>query len=142
MTFILNLIVGAALSYQESALVRCIVNLAISTCLVLFGWYLHHNAVESAYKRGWEAAYAKVAQDEQTQSAKLSDVLQTIFDNHTQTIVKSLHEDKEQRDEIAKLLQTGVYVNGHCHEHDAISLLNDQIRKRNNTLQVPATPTN
>ena len=86
--------------------------------------------MESAYKRGYEAAYAEVWANNKTQSDALAATLAGVFDKHTQTIIESLQKDKVQREKIEQLLKTGVYVNGNCHEPDALRLLNDKIRER------------
>lgn len=88
------------------------------------------NRMESEYKRGYEAAYAEVQANNKTQSDALAATLAGVFDKHTQTIIESLQKDKVQREKIEQLLKTGVYVNGNCHEPDALRLLNDKIRER------------
>ena len=88
------------------------------------------NRIESAYRHGYEAAYAEVRENNKTQSDALAATLAGVFDKHTQTIIESLQKDTVQREKIEQLLKMGVYVNGNCHEPDALRLLNDKIRER------------
>lgn len=88
------------------------------------------NRMESEYKRGYDAAYAEVRENNKTQSDALAAALTDVFDKHTQIIIDSLQKDKVQRERIEQLLKTGVYINGDCHEPDGIRLLNDKIRQR------------
>lgn len=124
-----NLIIGLVMAFNESKMFRFICCLIILALILVTGAHQYNKAIENAYNRGWNAAYAKVAEDEQTQSMKLQDTLQTIFDKHTQTVQQSLQKDKEQRDEIAKILQNSVY-HGDCHSIDGIGLLNKHIENR------------
>ena len=127
--------------FKRHAWIRAVVYIAVAA---LFVWYLndkYNTAIHNAYDSGYNAAYAKVVQDGESQYTRITGSLTAIFDKHTQVIMDSLQKDKEQRNEIEKLLQTGVYVNGDCHNVTGIGLLNEQIRKRNNALQPPATVT-
>lgn len=102
----------------------------IALGLVIGIWQWDNNRLESAYKRGYDTAYAEVREANKKQSDALADTLAAIFDKHTQTIVESLQKDTVQREKIEQLLKNGVYVNGNCHEYDGIRLLNDKIRER------------
>lgn len=126
---ITNFIGGILIAFNESKMFRFICCLIILALILVTGVYQYNKAVENAYNRGWNAAYAKVAEDEQTQSMKLQNTLQTIFDKHTQTVQQSLQKDKEQRDEIEKILQNSVYL-GDCYSMDGIRLLNKRIENR------------
>ena len=86
--------------------------------------------VESSYMKGKTDAMAKVLSDTQKLSQTLSAQLSVEFDKHNEYIMQSINEERMQRNEVAKLLTTGVYVNGNCHELTGIGLLNDKIRSR------------
>lgn len=120
------------IAFLKSTVGQFLLLLAIVFILLIADSYSDARLAESAYKNGYADAMTKVAQNNQAQSEHLTGSLETIFNKHTQTILDSLRQDKEQRDEISKLLQTGVYINGNCHESNGISLLNEQITSRYN----------
>ena len=86
--------------------------------------------VEASYTKGKADAMAKVLSDTQKLSEQVSAQLSVEFDKHNEYIMQSISEERIQRNEVAKLLTTGVYVNGNCHELTGIGLLNDKIRSR------------
>lgn len=86
--------------------------------------------VEASYTKGKADAMAKVLSDTQKLSQTLSADLNEEFARHSEYVMNEIKEERVQRNEIAKLLQTGVYVNGNCHELTGIGLLNDKIRSR------------
>ena len=92
--------------------------------------YRVERLVEASYAKGKADAIAKVLSDTKRLSEQVSANLSVEFDRHNESIMKSINEERKQRNEIAKLLTTGVYVNGNCHELSGISLLNDKIRSR------------
>lgn len=92
--------------------------------------YRVERLVEASYAKGTADAYAKVLSDTKKLSERVSADLSVEFDRHNEFIMKSINEERIQRNEVAKLLTTGVYVNGNCHELSGISLLNDKIRSR------------
>lgn len=104
----------------------------LATILVLFAIERYRVAglVNAAYARGKTDAYTKVLSDTKKLSESLSESLGAEFDKHNAYIMQSINEERIQRNEVAKLLSTGVYVNGNCHEYAGISLLNDKIRSR------------
>ena len=126
------------IAFLKSPVGKFLLLSAIVFILLIADSYSDSKLAESAYKRGYADAMAKVAANNQAQSERIAGSLQAIFNQHTQTIMESLRQDKEQRDEIAKLLQTGVYVNGNCHEFGGIGLLNEQIRSRYQSNQAPS----
>lgn len=92
--------------------------------------YRVERLVEASYMKGKADAMAKVLSDTQKLSQTLSAQLSVEFDKHNGYIMQSINEERMQRNEVAKLLTTGVYVNGNCHELTGIGLLNDKIRSR------------
>lgn len=92
--------------------------------------YRVERLVESSYAKGWADAMAKVLSDTKKLSEQVSAQLSVEFDKHNEYIMQSISEERIQRNEVAKLLTTGVYVNGNCHELSGIGLLNDKIRSR------------
>lgn len=92
--------------------------------------YRVEQLVDDAYARGQSAAYAKVLSNTKKLSEQVSGSLSVEFDKHNEAIMQTINEERIQRNEIAKLLSTGVYVNGNCHELAGIGLLNDKIRSR------------
>lgn len=92
--------------------------------------YRVERLVEASYTKGKADAMAKVLSDTQKLSQTLSAQLSVEFDKHNEYIMQSISEERIQRNEVAKLLTTGVYVNGNCHELTGIGLLNDKIRSR------------
>lgn len=92
--------------------------------------YRVERLVDDAYARGQSAAYTKVLSDTKKLSEQVSESLGVEFDKHNEAIMQTINEERIQRNEIAKLLSTGVYVNGNCHELAGIGLLNDKIRSR------------
>lgn len=92
--------------------------------------YRVERLVDDAYGRGQSAAYAKVLSDTKKLSEQVSESLSVEFDKHNEVVMQTINEERIQRNEIAKLLSTGVYVNGNCHELAGIGLLNDKIRSR------------
>ena len=92
--------------------------------------YRVERLVDDAYTRGQSAAYTKVLSDTKKLSEKVSEHLGVEFDKHNERIMQTINEERIQRNEVAKLLSTGVYVNGNCHELAGIGLLNDKIRSR------------
>ena len=106
--------------------------LIVIAAIVAYGieHYRVERLVDNAYARGQSAAYAKVLSDTKKLSEQVSESLGAEFDKHNETIMQSINEERIQRNEIAKLLSTGVYVNGNCHELAGIGLLNDKIRSR------------
>lgn len=92
--------------------------------------YRVERLVEASYMKGKTDAMAKVLSDTQKLSQTLSAQLSVEFDKHNEYIMQSINEERMQRNEVAKLLTTGVYVNGNCHELTGIGLLNDKIRSR------------
>ena len=92
--------------------------------------YRVERLVEASYMKGKSDAMAKVLSDTQKLSQTLSAQLSVEFDKHNEYIMQSINEERMQRNEVAKLLTTGVYVNGNCHELTGIGLLNDKIRSR------------
>lgn len=86
--------------------------------------------VEASYTKGKVDAMAKVLSDTKKLSEAVSAQLSVEFDKHNEYIMQSISEERIQRNEVAKLLTTGVYVNGNCHELTGIGLLNDKIRSR------------
>nr|DAR92772.1 MAG TPA: hypothetical protein [Caudoviricetes sp.] len=92
--------------------------------------YRVERLVEASYMKGKADAMAKVLSDTQKLSQTLSAQLSVEFDKHNEYIMQSISEERIQRNEVAKLLTTGVYVNGNCHELNGIGLLNDKIRSR------------
>lgn len=106
--------------------------LILIAAIVAYGieHYRVERLVDDAYTRGQSAAYAKVLSDTKKLSEQVSESLGAEFDKHNETIMQSINEERIQRNEIAKLLSTGVYVNGNCHELAGIGLLNDKIRSR------------
>lgn len=92
--------------------------------------YRVEGLVEASYTKGKADAYAKVLADTQKLSQTLSADLNEEFARHSEYVINEIKEERVQRNEIAKLLQTGVYVNGNCHELTGIGLLNDKIRSR------------
>ena len=92
--------------------------------------YRVERLVESSYTKGRADAMAKVLSDTKKLSEQVSAQLSVEFDKHNEYIMQSISEERIQRNEVAKLLTTGVYVNGNCHELTGIGLLNDKIRSR------------
>ena len=92
--------------------------------------YRVEGLVEASYMKGKADAMVKVLSDTQKLSQTLSAQLSVEFDKHNEYIMQSINEERMQRNEVAKLLTTGVYVNGNCHELTGIGLLNDKIRSR------------
>lgn len=92
--------------------------------------YRVEGLVEASYTKGKADAMAKVLSDTQKLSEQVSAQLSVEFDKHNEYIMQSISEERIQRNEVAKLLTTGVYVNGNCHELTGIGLLNDKIRSR------------
>lgn len=92
--------------------------------------YRVEGLVEASYTKGKADAMAKVLSDTQKLSQTLSADLNEEFARHSEYVINEINEERVQRNEIAKLLQTGVYVNGNCHELTGIGLLNDKIRSR------------
>lgn len=131
---IYQLALWVVMKWTTSKVFRLLVKVGtVVSFLAFVTWYSSYQinkATQEAYKRGYEAAYAEVAINNKSQSERIVGRLEAIFDKHTQTIMESLQKDKEQRDEISKLLQAGVYVDSNCHEPNGIRLLNDQIRSR------------
>lgn len=111
-----------------------------ATILALFAveYFRVERLVDASYARGQNAAYAKVLSDTKRLSEQVSASISVEFDKHNAYIMQSINEERIQRNEIAKLLNTGVYVNGNCHELAGISLLNDKIRSRYLTPNAPA----
>lgn len=114
--------------------------LIIIAAIVAYGieHYRVARLVDAAYTSGKTDAYAKVLSDTKKLSESLSESLGAEFDKYNAYIMQSINEERIQRNEVAKLLSTGVYVNGNCHEHAGISLLNDKIRSRYLTPNAPA----
>ena len=92
--------------------------------------YRVERLVEASYTKGKADAMAKVLSDTKKLSEQVSAQLSVEFDKHNEYIMQSISEERIQRNEVAKLLTTGVYVNGNCHELNGIGLLNDKIRSR------------
>lgn len=92
--------------------------------------YRVERLVESSYAKGRADAMTKVLSDTKKLSEQVSAQLSVEFDKHNEYIMQSISEERIQRNEVAKLLTTGVYVNGNCHELSGIGLLNDKIRSR------------
>ena len=115
---------------DPSPLVKLIVVLAVAAVLFAFEQYRVARLVDAAYTSGKTDAYAKVLSDTKKLSESLSESLGAEFDKHNAYIMQSINEERIQRNEVAKLLSTGVYVDGNCHEYAGISLLNDKIRSR------------
>lgn len=92
--------------------------------------YRVERLVEASYTKGKADAYAKVLADTKKLSEQVSADLSVEFDKHNESIMQSINEERMQRNEVQKLLTTGVYVNGNCHELTGIGLLNDKIRSR------------
>ena len=92
--------------------------------------YRVERLVEASYTKGKADAMAKVLSDTKKLSEAVSAQVSVEFDKHNEYIMQSINEERIQRNEVAKLLQTGVYVNGNCHELTGIGLLNDKIRSR------------
>lgn len=111
------------------------IGMAIAAVLVLciggvIEKYRVAGLVEASYTKGKADAMAKVLSDTQKLSQTLSADLNEEFARHSEYVMNAIKEERVQRNEIAKLLQTGVYVNGNCHELTGIGLLNDKIRSR------------
>nr|DAX24968.1 MAG TPA: hypothetical protein [Caudoviricetes sp.] len=116
--------------------------LIVIAAIVAYGieHYRVERLVDAAYTRGQSTAYAKVLSDTKKLSEQVSESLSVEFDKHNGYIMQTINEERIQRNEIAKLLSTGVYVNGNCHELAGIGLLNDKIRSRYITPQpTPST---
>ena len=116
--------------------------LIVIAAIVAYGieHYRVERLVDAAYARGQSTAYAKVLSDTKKLSEQVSESLSVEFDKHNGYIMQTINEERIQRNEIAKLLSTGVYVNGNCHELAGIGLLNDKIRSRYLTPQpTPST---
>ena len=92
--------------------------------------YRVERLVEASYTKGKADAMAKVLSDTKKLSEQVSAQLSVEFDRHNEYIMQSISEERIQRNEVAKLLTTGGYVNGNCHELTGIGLLNDKIRSR------------
>lgn len=92
--------------------------------------YRVERLVEASYTKGKADSMAKVLSDTKKLSEAVSAQLSVEFDKHNEYIMQSISEERIQRNEVAKLLTTGVYVNGNCHELTGIGLLNDKIRSR------------
>ena len=99
--------------------------------------YRVERLVEASYAKGKADTYAKVLADTQKLSQTLSADLNEEFARHSEYVINEIKEERIQRNEIAKLLTTGVYVNGNCHELTGIGLLNDKIRSRYLTPNAP-----
>lgn len=114
--------------------------LIIIVAIVAYGieHYRVARLVDAAYTSGKTDAYTKVLSDTKKLSESLSESLGAEFDKHNAYIMQSINEERIQRNEVAKLLSTGVYVNGNCHELAGIGLLNDKIRSRYLTPNAPA----
>nr|DAV34488.1 MAG TPA: hypothetical protein [Caudoviricetes sp.] len=124
---------------DPSPLVKLIVVLAVAAVLFAFEQYRVARLVDAAYTSGKTDAYAKVLSDTKKLSESLSESLGAEFDKHNAYIMQSINEERIQRNEVAKLLSTGVYVDGNCHEYAGISLLNDKIRSRYIQPNAPAS---
>lgn len=81
------------MAFNESKMFRFICCLIALALMLASGVYRYNKDIENAYNRGWNAAYAKVAEDEQTQSMKLQEAPQTIFDKHTKTVQQNLERN-------------------------------------------------
>ena len=92
--------------------------------------YRVERLVEASYTKGKADAMARVLSDTKKLSEAVSAQVNVEFDKHNEYIMQSISEERMQRNEVAKLLRTGVYVNGNCHELTGIGLLNDKIRSR------------
>ena len=111
------------------------IGIALAVALVLciggvIEKYRVERLVEASYTKGKADAMAKVLSDTKKLSEAVSAQVSVEFDKHNEYIMQSINEERIQRNEVAKLLQTGVYVNGNCHELTGIGLLNDKIRSR------------
>lgn len=115
---------------DPSPLVKLIVVIAVGIVLFFGEKYRVERLVESSYTKGKADAMAKVLSDTKKLSEAVSAQLSVEFDKHNEYIMQSISEERIQRNEVAKLLTTGVYVNGNCHELTGIGLLNDKIRSR------------
>lgn len=115
---------------DPSPLVKLIVVIAVGIVLFFGEKYRVERLVEASYTKGKADAMAKVLSDTKKLSEQVSAQLSVEFDKHNEYIMQSLSEERIQRNEVAKLLTTGVYVNGNCHELTGIGLLNDKIRSR------------
>lgn len=113
-----------------SPLVKIVVVVAVAVVLFAVEQYRVAMLVDAAYTSGKTDAYTKVLSDTKKLSESLSESLGAEFDKHNAYIMQSINEERIQRNEVTKLLSTGVYVNGNCHEYAGISLLNDKIRSR------------
>ena len=115
---------------DPSPLVKLIVVIAVGIVLFFGEKYRVERLVEASYTKGKADAMAKVLSDTKKLSEQVSAQLSVEFDKHNEYIMQSISEERIQRNEVAKLLTTGVYVNGNCHELTGIGLLNDKIRSR------------
>lgn len=115
---------------DPSPLVKLIVVIAVGIVLFFGEKYRVERLVEASYTKGKADAMAKVLSDTKKLSEAVSAQLSVEFDKHNEYIMQSISEERIQRNEVAKLLTTGVYVNGNCHELTGIGLLNDKIRSR------------
>lgn len=115
---------------DPSPLVKLVVVIAVGIVLFVGEKYRVEKLVESSYTKGKADAMAKVLSDTKKLSEQVSAQLSVEFDKHNEYIMQSISEERIQRNEVAKLLTTGVYVNGNCHELTGIGLLNDKIRSR------------
>lgn len=115
---------------DPSPLVKLVVVIAVGIVLFVGEKYRVEWLVEASYTKGKADAMAKVLSDTKKLSEQVSAQLSVEFDKHNEYIMQSISEERIQRNEVAKLLTTGVYVNGNCHELTGIGLLNDKIRSR------------
>lgn len=115
---------------DPSPLVKLVVAIAVGIVLFVGEKYRVERLVEASYTKGKADAMAKVLADTKKLSEQVSAQLSVEFDKHNEYIMQSISEERIQRNEVAKLLTTGVYVNGNCHELTGIGLLNDKIRSR------------
>ena len=101
---------------------------------------VYQSNLKTSYADGYAAAMKDVSEANKVYSDTMADRMETAFNRHTKQITDSLKADKEQRDEISKLLQNGVYVSSDCHNSTGIKLLNEQIAKRyqQNSITTPA----
>lgn len=122
---------------------QALVKLAIAVLLFIIAYAVEHyhvtKLVYESYERGKADTYAKVLSDTKKLSEQVSESLGVEFDKHNAAIMQSITEERAQRNEVAKLLTTGVYVNGNCHELTGIGLLNDKIRSRYSTPNVTSS---
>lgn len=118
------------ITFWNHPFIKPVLIVAAAVALYTFEHYRVERLVEDAYTRGQSAAYAKVLSDTKKLSEQVSEGLGVEFDKYNETIMQTINEERIQRNEIAKLLSAGVYVNGNCHELAGIGVLNDKIRSR------------